>query len=161
MATKPYETTSAAGSIISLVGGNPTTFDDAGFGALTWVPIGKIKNAGELGKVFEIIKNNYLSQRGTEKRKGTFDAGALSIDVDVKTDAGQALCKTALDSDEEYNIKIAIKTGLVFYLRGLVTGFRRKIGAPNDMFSATITIELNPFMSGAVEVDAIMVEPTV
>jgi len=161
MATKPYETSTAAGTTFSIVGGNPATYDATGFAALAWVNIGKIKNGGEIGKVFEIVKNNYLSQRGTEKRKGTFDAGTLSIEVDIKTDAGQALCRTALNSDEEYNFKIAIKTGVVFYVRGLVTGFRQKTGGPNDMFSATISVELNPFMSGSVEVDAVMFEPEV
>ena len=161
MATTPYNTSSAAGTTISIVGGDPATFDAAGFAALVWVAIGKIKNAGEFGKTFELISNNYLGQRGTEKRKGTFNAGNLSIEVDIKTDAGQVLCETALESDADYNFKIAFKTGLVYYVRGQVTQFSKKIGGPNDMLAASIGIELNPFFNATGdELASIKVEPT-
>lgn len=161
MATKPYETSSAAGTKISIVGGNPATFDATGFGALNWLPVGKIKNAGEFGKTFELISSNYLSQRGTEKRKGTFNAGTLSIEVDIKTDTGQAACETALDSDDDYNFKIEFKTGLIYYVRGQVTSFSKRIGGPNDMLAATIGIELNPFFNaGGDELAAVKVEPS-
>uniref|UniRef100_A0A1A7GE56 Phage tail protein n=1 Tax=biofilter metagenome TaxID=1070537 RepID=A0A1A7GE56_9ZZZZ len=161
MATRPYNTTAAAGTRFGIVGGVPATFDAAGFSALIFIDIGKIKNGGEIGKQFEIIRNNYLSQRGTEKRKGTFDAGSLTLEVDVKTDAGQAMCETALESDDDYNFQIKFKTGLTYYVRGLVTGFKKKVGGPNDMFAATITVELNPFVDEAdVEQAALKVEPT-
>lgn len=162
MATKPYNTTSAAGTTISIVDGDPATFDDVGFAALVWVPIGKIKNAGEFGKTFELISNNYLSQRGTEKRKGTFNAGQLSIDVDIKTDEGQAACETALESDDDHNFRVQFKNGLTYYVRGQVTSFSKKIGGPNDMVAAAIGIELNPFFNAAGdELSAVKVEPTV
>ena len=150
-------TSSSAGTTISIVGGNPATFDAAGFSALTWVSIGKIKNAGEFGKKFEQIASTYLSQRGKEKRKGTFDAGSLNIDVDIKTDAGQALCETALESDDDYNFKIAFKTGDVYYVRGQLMGFTTKIGGPNDMRAAAVAIELNPFFAGSTELSAVKV----
>lgn len=154
-----YKTTSAAGTTISIVSGDPTTFDATGFAALVWVPIGKIKNSGEFGKQFELISNNYLSQRGTEKRKGTFNAGQLTLEVDIKTDVGQAACETALDSDDDQNFKIAFKNGLTYYVRGQVTQFTKKIGGPNDMIAATIGIELNPFFDATDELAAIKVEP--
>lgn len=161
MATKPYETSSAAGTTISIVSGNPATYDATGFAALVWVPVGKIKNAGEFGKTFQLITNNYLSQRGDEKRKGTFNAGQLNLDVDIKTDAGQASCESALDSDDDYNFKIEFKTGLIYYVRGQVTSFSKKIGGANDMLAAAIGIELNPFFASGVELAAVKVEPTV
>lgn len=159
MATAPYNTTSAAGTTIGIVSGNPATFDAAGFAALSYVNIGKIKNAGEFGKTFQLITNTYLSQRGEEKRKGTFNAGTLSLDVDIKTDTGQAACEAALESDDDYNFKIAFKTGVVYYVRGQVISFTKKIGGPNDMVAASIGIELNPFFAGATELAAVKVEP--
>lgn len=160
MATIPHNTSTAAGTTIGLVGGDPATFDGAGFAALTYENIGKIKNSGEFGKTFQLVTSTYLSQRGEEKRKGTFNAGQLSIEVDVKTDAGQAACETALDSDADYNFKITFKTGVVYYVRGQVTSFTKKIGGPNDMLAATIGIELNPFFDGANELAAVKVLPT-
>ena len=150
MATKP--TISAAGTTIGIASGNPATYDAAGFGALSFDLIGKIKNAGEFGKTFELIRNNYLSQRGTEKRKGTFDAGNLTIEVDIQAgNPGQAACEAALDSDEDFNFEVKFKNGITYYVRGQVTSFPKRIGAPNDMVSATIGIELNPFFDAAGE----------
>lgn len=152
-------TSSAAGTTISIVAGDPTTYDAAGFAALVWENIGKIKNAGEFGKTFDLITNSYLSQRGKEKRKGTFDAGKLNLEVDVMTDAGQTACEAALDSDLDYNFKIAFKNGVTYYVRGQVISFTKKIGGPNDMLAATTGIELNPFFSGATEISAVKVTP--
>jgi len=155
-----HKTTAVAGTRFAIASGDPATFDEAGFAALQFKNIGKIKNGGEIGKVFEVIKNNYLSQRGTEKRKGTFDAGTLNLEVDVQTDEGQAACDEALDSDLDFNFRVSIaKTGVVFYLRGLVTSFRRKLGGPNEMYAATIGVELNPFFDETGnELSGIMVE---
>lgn len=157
MATTP-RTTSSAGTTFALATGAPATFDGVGFAAQTFKPIGKIKNGGEFGKQFEIIKNNYLSQRGTEKRKGTFDAGAINLEVDLYGDDGQLLCETALDSDADYSVLITLQNGDKHYLRGLVTSFRTKVGGPNDMTGATIAIELNPiFLAGGTEVASVKV----
>lgn len=158
MATRPPKTNSAAGTTFGLAAGAPATFNSAGFLAQTFKNIGKIKNGGEFGKQFEIIKNNYLSQRGTEKSKGTFDAGSINLEVDLNGDEGQLLCETAVDSDADYSFSINFKNGDIYYLRGLLTSFRIKVGGPNDMISVTITLELNPiFAEGGTEVAAIKV----
>jgi hypothetical protein len=157
--TKPYNTSSAAGTTIGIASGDPATFDAAGFSALTYANIGKIKNAGDIGKAFEVISNNYLSQRGTEKRKGTFNAGKLSIEVDIKTDPGQEACEAALESDDDFNFQIKFKTGLTHYVRGQVISFTKHIGGPNDMLSATLGVELNSFFNGETELSSIRVLP--
>jgi len=141
-------TTTASGTFIGIATGDPATFDETGFSALTYQSIGKITNAGEFGKTFELITNKYLSQRGQEKRKGTFNAGKLDLTVDIKGEAGQAACEAALESDDDFNFKITFKNGVVYYVRGQVTSFTKKIGGPDNMIAATIGIELNPFFDG-------------
>ncbi len=152
-------TSSAAGTKISIASGDPATFDATGFAALTYNNIGKIKNGGEFGKTFQLTTSNYLSQRGDEKRKGTFNAGALNIEVDIMTDDGQAACEAALESDLDHNFKIEFKSGITYYVRGQVTTFTKKIGGPNDMLAAAIGIELNPFFAGSTELAAVKVTP--
>lgn len=157
MATTP-KTFSSAGTTFSIASGAPATFDAAGFAAQTFDVIGKVKNGGEFGKQFEVISNNYLSQRGTEKRKGTWNAGTLSLTVDVNGDDGQVACETALDSDADYTFRVVLKNGDTHYMRGIVTGFRMTIGGPNDMTSAAIGLELNPvFLAGGIEVASVKV----
>lgn len=142
-------TQSVAGTVVSIASGNPATYDSTGFAAQTWKAIGKLKNLGEFGKQFDLITNQYLSQRGVEKRKGTWNAGQLSLEVNFDSDQGQDLCQTALDSDADFSFKVMLQSGTIFYLRGLVTSFRMKGGGPNDMFAATIQVELNPIINAA------------
>lgn len=157
MATTP-KTFSSAGTTFSIASGVPATFDATGFAAQTFEVIGKVKNGGEFGKQFEVISNNYLSQRGTEKKKGTWNAGTLSLTVDVNGDDGQLACETALDSDADYTFRVVLKNGDTHYMRGIVTGFRVTIGGPNDMTSAAIGLELNPvFLAGGTEVASVKV----
>ncbi len=160
MATTP-KTHSSAGTTFSIASGDPATWDDAGFEAQTYHLIGKIKNGGEFGKKFQLITNQYLSQRGEEKRKGTFNAGSISLQVDIlKGSAGQDMCATALDVDADYSFRVVLQNGRTFYLRGLVTGFPVNVGGANDMTSSTITIELNPiFLASGDEVAALEVTP--
>lgn len=160
MATAP-KTHSSAGTTIAIASGEPASWDQTGFVAETYNKIGKIKNAGEFGKKFQLITNQYLSQRGEEKRKGTFNAGTLSIQVDIlKGSAGQDMCEEALDSDDDYTFEIVLQNGRTFWVRGQVTSFPINIGGANDMTGSTITVELNPiFLASGDEVAALEKTP--
>jgi len=149
-------TQSAAGTTIAIATGAPATFDIAGFEAQTWLNIGKVKNLGDFGKTFEVISNNYLTQRGTEKRKGTFNAGTLSMEVDSNPgDTGQAMCETALDTDADYSFRVTLQNGDIYYLRGQVTGYPLMTGGPNDMVRHQLNVELNPIFDDGDEFAAI------
>lgn len=148
-------TQSAADTTVHIANGAPATWDVTGFAAQTWLNVGKIKNLGEFGKQFEVISNNYLSQRGTEKRKGTWNAGQLSMEVDLNGDTGQDMCETALDTDADFSFKVTLQNGDKYYVRGLVTGFRTMTGGPNDMVRGSLQIELNPIFTTTDEVAAI------
>lgn len=156
MATTP-KTHSSAGTTFAIASGDPATWDEPGFAAQTYNVVGKIKNGGEFGKKFQIITNQYLSQRGEEKSKGTFNAGSLSLQVNIlKGSPGQDMCAVALDSDADYSFRVVLQNGRTFYLRGLVTGFPINVGAANDMTGSTITVELNPiFLDDDTEVAAL------
>ena len=106
------------------------------------------------------IEIDYVPPR-EEKRKGTFNAGSISLQVDIlKGSAGQDMCATALDVDADYSFRAVLQNGRTFYLRGLVTGFPVNVGGANDMTSSTITIELNPiFLASGDEVAALEVTP--
>lgn len=154
-------TISAAGTTVAIASGAPATYDAAGFAAQTFLNIGKIKTGPEFGKTFEVISNNYLSQRGTEKRKGTWNGGQLSLEVDSnQDDTGQALAETAVDDDADYSFRVTLQDGTVYYLRGLVVSFPLMTGSPNDMVRYMLTVELNPIFDGDDEYSSIKVLPS-
>lgn len=147
MATTP-KTESSAGTTIGISSGVPQAITAEGLAQLEYLPIGKIKNAGEFGKQFQLITSQYLTERGEGKRKGTWNAGQLPLQVDRISTAGQEKAEEALDSDADYFFRIKLQSGKTFYVMGLVTAFRTSIGGPNENVSGTIQVELNPMTLG-------------
>lgn len=139
-------TQSNAGVLFGLSAGAPATYNAAGFAALTFTNIGEVKTGGDFGKTFQVITSQVLSRRGTTKKKGTFDAGALNLAIEIDPDdAGQTLAETAVDSDADHSVKITLQDGTIYYLRGLVTEFKTTVGGPNDMLTGAIKIDLQSF----------------
>lgn len=148
MATTPYSTSAIAGATVSLVGGVPATYDESGFAALSWVSIGKIKSLTLNAAQWQEVTSTYLSQTFEEVRKGTRKAGGVELKIDIKSDAGQTLCKTAANSRDEYNLKVAYSNGVVQYRRVLVMNFSQDGGDANAMNGATLSMTGCPFPSG-------------
>lgn len=73
----------------------------------TFVEVGEVVNVPEFGRTYTEIKYNPLNSRGTQKFKGSYDDGNLSVPLGRDTsDAGQAAVIVALDVDADYNFKV-------------------------------------------------------
>jgi len=143
-------TQSNAGVKFKLSAAAPATYNAAGFAALTFTEIGEVKTGGDFGKTFQVITSQVLSRRGTTKKKGTFDAGALNMSIEIDPeDNGQELAEVAVDSDADYSVCIELQDGTPYYLRGLVTKFTTSVGGPNDMLVGAIQIDLQSFHDAA------------
>lgn len=144
------KTQSAANTKVAIASGAPATYDAAGFAAQAWKNMGKVKNVAEFGKQFDIITNNYLSQRGAEKKKANWNGGQLNMELDLLDgDLGQELAYDALDSDDDYSFRVTLQNGTVYYLRCLVTAFRVMTGSSSDMVRGNLSTEVNPIFTAA------------
>src|SRR5690349_14090990 len=98
---------SSAGTTLKISASTPATFDAAGYGALTYTNIGEITNLGEFGREYSLITHNPIANRGTVKRKGSFNEGTMALQLGLdKNDAGQILAKSASVSDDDYSFEI-------------------------------------------------------
>lgn len=144
-----------AGSTLKISAGVPASFDGTGYAALSYTAVGEITDFGDFGRKYNVVKNNPVATRGTVKKKGSFDEGALALKLNLDTDdAGQVLCKTALNSDNNYAIKITTQNGDVYYGQILVTSFVVGLGSVDTTTSASIDMEIttSPTGVGIVEV---------
>lgn len=133
----------SAGSSIAISASAPATFNEAGYAALTYADIGEVSNMGEFSRVYQLVTWNPLSTRGTKKMKGSFNDGAMTLQLGLdNTDAGQAIAKAALDDDEPYSFEVTLQDGSVYYFQALVMGFPINIGDVNTVTSASITLEI-------------------
>lgn len=136
----------SAGTEIYTVLTAPTTYDAAGYAALTWVDIGEITGIGDFGREFEKLVHAPLASRGKVKKKGGFDEGSIDLKLGLNTDdAGTMLLKAGALSDADYSFKVAHPTGDIYYFRALVMGFKV---STSGILSATCKLEIQTSSSG-------------
>lgn len=140
---------SVAGTTLHISAATPATFDDTGYAALAWTAVGEITDLGEFGRVYNIIKHNPIGSRGTGKRKGSYDEGALNLKLALDTDdAGQIICKTASGSDANYSVKVTAQGGDKYYMQVQVVSFKNMFGSVDNMKSASIDMEITTNSAG-------------
>ncbi len=146
----------SAGTTIGISAATPATYDAAGFAALTFSIIGEITDLGEFGREYALVTHSPLGSRGTQKRKGSFNAGSITLQMALDNDdAGQVLLKTAANSDDLYSFEVTEQDGTVDYFQASVMSFRKGIGGVDSITSATSTLEINTHSTG---VDTIEVQ---
>lgn len=151
-----------AGTRIYLSASIPTAFTEAAYATVfTASPgpalIGEVTDAGQHGRVYNVVTHNPIGSRGTQKYKGSFNEGqkVLTLGVDDE-DAGQTLALTALDSDDDYSFKVLYQDGAVDYFQAKVLSFQKSTSSVDTMLTATLTLEITTSSGGVgvIHVDA-------
>lgn len=139
------EVRTSAGSSIAISASLPATEDQTGYEALTFTTIGEITNIGEFGRTYEEATHNPLASRRTEKYRGAYDPGSLTLEMANVEDAGQALLIANRDdaTDPNYSFKITDKGGRVYYMQGLVMQYSPTIGTTSDIITAACNVAIN------------------
>ena len=133
-----------AGTTIGVSASAPATYDAAGFGALTFTEIVEVTDFGDFGRVYDLVTHNPVAGRRTVKRKGNFNDGAVTLQLGRDaSDAGQALCRTALDDDSSYYFDITLQDGTDLYFSAQVMSFPYGLGNGNSITGGTITLEID------------------
>lgn len=133
----------SAGTTLSVSASNPATFNEAGYGALSMTLVGEVTDLGEFGREYNLVTHNPLASRGTVKKKGSFNEGAITLQLGLdNADAGQAILQAARDSDNDYSFKIALQGGDIYYFQAQVMGFKVGVGGVDQITSASVTLEI-------------------
>ena len=147
---------SSVGSTLSAVATAPTTYDASGYAALTWVPVGEIKDVPAFGKTRNSISFTPLASGVTQKYPGVVDAGKISLSFLSNTDdAGQIVLKTGLGSSAAISIKVASQNGDVYYFRAIVLSFKLAIGDANGLTMATCDLDITATTAGVSIVESL------
>src|SRR5574343_1403208 len=133
----------SAGTTLGVSASNPATFDASGYNALSWTAVGEVTNLGEFGREYNLVTHNPVGNRGTVKKKGSFNEGSISMQVGLDTDdAGQILAKSASGSDNDYAFELTTQNGDKYYFQAQVMSFKVSVGSVDSITSATITLEI-------------------
>lgn len=139
----------SAGSKLRVSAGTPATFNVSGYSALTFATIGEITDLGEFGREFALVTHNPIGTRGTQKFKGSFNEGTmtLSLGLDEK-DAGQVLMKIASNSDAPFAFELETQSGDTYYFQAMVMSWKVGVGSVDSITTATTTLELTTSNTG-------------
>lgn len=139
----------SAGTTIGIVAAAPATYDATGYTALTFVPIGEVTDLGEFGREYSLVTHNPVANRGTVKKKGSFNEGSITLQLGLDTDdAGQILAKTASTSDADYSFAVTTQNGDKYFFRAQVMSFKVSVGGVDTITNATIILEITTNSAG-------------
>jgi hypothetical protein len=130
-----------------------TDLNQAGYAALTWVPVSAVGRVGDFGGTATDRTYNTLDEPTQTHQKGVGDAGSPDLDcASIYNDAGQIILRSFGDPTNKNNMAIKIEradkpsgysTGTVFYSRGVVSGPLHVGGGSDDFDVERFSVRLN------------------
>lgn len=144
----------SAGTTLRVSSSAPATFDASGYNTLftaSPVPslVGEITDLGEFGREFALVTHNPVGTRGTQKFKGSFNEGTMSMSLGLDTDdAGQIVMKAASVSDNDYSFLVTTQNGDKYYFQAKVMSWKVGVGGVDQITTASVTLELTTNSAG-------------
>lgn len=144
----------SAGTTLTVSASIPSTFDSSGYNTVfTASPgpavVGEITDLGEFGREFALVTHMPVGSRGTQKLKGSFNEGTVSLSLGLDTDdAGQIIMKAASLSDNNFSFLVTTQNGDKYYFQAKVMSFKVNVAGVDSITSATSTLELTSNSAG-------------
>jgi hypothetical protein len=144
----------SAGTTLTVSASIPATFDGAGYAAVfTASPgpavVGEITDLGEFGREFALVTHMPVGSRGTQKFKGSFNEGTMSLSLGLDTDdAGQIIMKTASLSDNNFSFQVTTQSGDKYFFQAKVMSWKVNVAGVDSITTATATLELTTNAAG-------------
>ncbi len=153
--------TTSAGTTLRVTSSQPATYTSSGYNTLfTASPapalVGEITDLGEFGREYALVTHNPVGTRGTQKFKGSFNEGTMSLSLGLDTDdAGQIIMKAASLSDNNYSFMVTTQNGDKYYFQAKVMSWKVGVGSVDSITTATATLELTTTSAGVGIVEAL------
>ena len=132
-----------AGTVLSVSAALPATFDNAGYAALTWVPIGEMTDIGSVkGRAYNTSTHAPIGNpmQISKKASYTLPNGEFTVGWD-EADAGQILIETAANSAAAtYAFKLLKQDGTIRYFTAQVMQFVENLGTVDNVVQGQFTL---------------------
>ena len=144
----------SAGTTLKVTASAPATFNSAGYTTLftaSPVPatVGEITDLGEFGREFALVTHNPVGTRGTQKFKGSFNEGTMTLSLGLDTDdAGQIIMKAASLADADYSFMVTTQNGDKYFFQAKVMSFKVMVGSVDSITTASVTLEISTNAAG-------------
>jgi len=151
----------SAGTTLRVTASAPATFNSAGYTTLfstSPVPalVGEVTDLGEFGREYALVTHMPVGNRGTQKFKGSFNEGTITLSLGLDTDdAGQIIMKAASISDNDYSFMVTTQNGDKYFFRAQIMSWKVGVGSVDSITTATATLEITTNAAGVGIVEAL------
>lgn len=140
----PSNAFTSAGTTIKISSALPNAYTLQGFSTLQFVEIAEVTDLGEFGREFTLVTHNPLASRRTVKRKGSFNDGAVTMQLArTPSDPGQDDLLDARDSDDSFAFMVELQDGTRFYFTAQVMSYTINVGSADQIVTSTVTLEID------------------
>ena len=142
----PSNAFTSAGTKISIAPLPAGTYNLTLFTGITsaWDEIGEVTDLGEFGREFALVTHNPLATRRTVKRKGSFNDGAVTMQMArTPADDGQDALLDALDDDDSFAFRVELQDGSVLYFSAQVMSYTTNVGGADQIVTASVSLEID------------------
>lgn len=138
---------SSVGTIISVSAALPATQDQAGYEALTYIPISEASEIPEHGGEQALATHAPLATGYVEKRGGSIDPGEYTLPFALSDDdAGQAVLRAksegGITDEKRATFKELLPTGEAIYYIGLCRSYKRNIGNADAIAMGSVLVSI-------------------
>ena len=139
---------SSVGTVVSVADASPTTYDAAGFGALTWSACGELAELPSFGAEAALATHTPLATGIVAKRRGSLNYGSVALTMALSDDdLGQGILQAAAEagagSDAQVAVKVELVNGEVQYFTAQVMSYRTNVGNADAITMAEVTLEID------------------
>ena len=144
----------SAGTTLRVTASAPATFNSAGYTTLfstSPVPalVGEVTDLGEFGREYALVTHMPVGNRGTQKFKGSFNEGTITLSLGLDTDdAGQIIMKAASISDNDYSFMVTTQNGDKYFFRAQIMSWKVGVGSVDSITTSTATLEITTNAAG-------------
>jgi len=134
-----------AGAVIGISAQLPVTYDVGGYdvSSLVFSPIGQVETYENHGMTAAVTEFTPVDTAVVTKVKGSKNYGDMSLVIGyIPADAGQALLKTASESNARYSVEIRYPDNSFHYLEVMVSKFEYVDGSVNDVQKINVDLAI-------------------
>jgi hypothetical protein len=132
----------SVGTCVSVSATLPTTFDSAGYAALTYTQLGELEAIGEINVRHASVTFQNMCTGKTSTLKGAEEPVEVTLDVAIdRDDAGQTIMTAARKSlTQKVSVKVTEANGDIVYFHGYVMSDTINYGGINEVKKGQYTI---------------------
>jgi hypothetical protein len=135
----------SAGTKVYMSATLPTTYDETGFGALTWVALGDVSSLGAFGGKANVVKFTPIDTNIVAKRVGSVDMGTVSLQIARHIGADATAITAAFADHQPRAFKVVYPTALgeTDAFTGVITSMQTNVGNSDNILQWNVDVEID------------------